>query len=133
MIKGRIFSIGGLVFFGKVKQSTKFLVAFEVRGEETKLLDQVNLYPPRPPPRNTQKSAHLSSSIDKKLRPTISFNGTPYLEERFLTAVSLIGNAFVVSLLNMENMVSIVDLTVSCIFSGKGSSAESSQNHVTSR
>ena len=114
MIKGRIFSIGGLVFFGKVKQSTKFLVAFEVGGEETKLLDQVNLHPPRPP----QKSAHLSSSIDKKLRPTISFNGTPYLEERFLTAVSLIGNAFVVSLLKMENMVSIVDLTVSCIFSG---------------
>lgn len=62
------------------------------------------------------QSAYLSSSMDKKLRPTSAFKGTSYLVERFFAALSLIGNAFAVSLLNRENMFSTVDFTVSCIF-----------------
>jgi hypothetical protein len=61
-------------------------------------------------------STYVNSSIDKKLRPTIPFNGVPNLEERSITPVSLfIGKAFVLSLLKIDKIDSTVDFTVSFI------------------
>lgn len=55
--------------------------------------------------------------MDKKLRPTIPFNGVPNLEERSITPVSLfIGKDFVLSLLKIIDKIdSAVDFTVSFI------------------
>jgi len=45
---------------------------------------------------NPKRLTYLNSSIDKKLRPTIPFNGVANLEERSVTPVSLILKALVV-------------------------------------
>jgi hypothetical protein len=51
---------------------------------------------------------YLSSSMDKKLRPAIPFNATLNLVERDLAPLSLIGKAFLATLLNKENIVSTI-------------------------